>query len=379
MDFGFSPEQEELRKSARAFFKETAPTSYARRVADGCSQEQAGQHEGLWHAMAGLGWTGLLIPEDLGGSGLGLLDLCLLLEEGGRVVLPGPFLSTSSLAVPALMALGSSGQQSDILPAIAAGSRRVSVAVAEKAGRWDAAGLQCQATASDEGFLLVGSKLFVPDAATADQVVVVARLDRGLGFFLVEPDGQGVAVQRLNTVDQTRDLYLFDLKQVSVGREALLGQGADETDGATLLDGLMDRARVALAAEMCGCAAAALDLSLDYVKTREQFGRPVGSFQAIQHKLADMAVLLENSRSLVYYAAWALDHDSEDAGLAAAMAKSYASHACPQVVTDAIQAHGGIGFTWEHDLQLYLKRVKAGESTYGDSAYNNERVAARLL
>jgi alkylation response protein AidB-like acyl-CoA dehydrogenase len=225
------------------------------------------------------------------------------------------------------------------------------------------------------GFEIDGAKLFVADARSADLILVVARIDDGMGCFLLDRDTSGMRIEPLATVDGTRRFDAVVLDGVVAPPESLLGGGAHES---SLVGEIVDYARVALAAEMCGIASRALSMSVEYAGVREQFGRPIGSFQAVQHKCADMKVAVENARSLVYYAAWAADESSADRRLAAAMAKSYASEACPRVVADAVQVHGGIGFTWEHDLHLYLKRVQSDRAICGNETDNRRRVASLI-
>jgi alkylation response protein AidB-like acyl-CoA dehydrogenase len=371
VDFGFSQEQEQLRSVAREFLRKEAPPSHARAL----MERDSVLDERMWKALAEMGWLGLTIPESFGGSGLGLLELAIVLEEMGEVVFPGPFWSTVALGVPAVVALGDQAQQERLLGEVVAGRHRITVAAAERSGRWSASDIETTARATTGGFELDGAKLFVPDAASADTILVVARVDAGYGFFAMPAGTAAARVEPMHTVDRTRRLDVVELRGVTLPRSALLGS-LDR--GAQALESLAASAKTVLAAELCGLASASLAMSVDYVKVREQFGRPIATFQAIQHKLADMKVGLENSRSLVYYAAWALDTQSDDRYLAAAMAKAYASDECPRVVAEAIQVHGGIGFTWEHDLQLYFKRAKADQVTFGDATENRETVA-RLL
>jgi alkylation response protein AidB-like acyl-CoA dehydrogenase len=368
VDFGFSEDQELLRSVVRDYLRAKTPPAFARAMLD----DRLGMTEEVWRGISELGWLGLTIPETYGGSGLGYLDLAILLEETGEVVLPGPLMSTAALATPALIGQGTDEQKQRYLPEIAAGTLRGTVAFAETAGRWAEDAVATTAERRGNGYVLRGTKLFVPDARGADLVLVVAKLDERANVFVVPRDAIGLAISEMHVIDQTRKLDVVELASVEVGADALLG-GAPLPAGA--LDRLVDIARVLLAAEMCGAADAALTLSVEYAKIRQQFDRPIATFQAIQHKLADMKVLLENARSLVYYAAWALDSASDDQRIAAAMTKAYASDACVKVVADAIQVHGGIGFTWEHDLQLYFKRVKSSELTYGDASANRSTVA----
>jgi alkylation response protein AidB-like acyl-CoA dehydrogenase len=368
VDFGFSQDQELLRSVVRDYLRTKTPPAYARAMMD----DPLGMTEEVWRGIAELGWLGLTIPESYGGSGLGCLDLAIVMEEAGEVVLPGPFMSTSGLATPAILAHGTDTQKQRYLPEIAAGKLRGTLAFAEAAGRWAENAIATTAELRDGQCVLSGTKLFVPDARSADLLLVVAKVGDRAGIVAVPRDTRGLAITPMDTIDQTRKLDVVELDRVAVDADALLG-AAPLADGA--LERLVDIARVLLAAEMCGAADAALTLSVEYVKIREQFDRKIATFQAIQHKLADMKVLLENARSLVYYAAWALDTDSGDQRMAAAMTKAYASDACVTVVADAIQVHGGIGFTWEHDLHLYLKRVKSAELTYGDATANRRTVA----
>lgn len=371
MDFGFSEDQELLRSVVRDYLRAKTPPSYARTM----TEDPLGITDDVWREMAGLGWLGLAVPEEYGGSGLGFLDLAILMEEAGEVVLPGPLMSTAALATPAILAHATVAQKERYLPEIATGKLRGTMAFAETPGRW--AGDAVFATAESKGgrYVLRGTKLFVPDARSADFFLVVAKLAEGCGIFVVPRDAGALVVTPMHVIDGTRKLDVVELGGVEVEADALLGA---EVVSEAALERLVDVARVLLAAEMCGAADAALAMSVEYVKIREQFDRKIATFQAIQHKLADMKVLLENARSLVYYAAWALDTRSADERLAAAMTKAYASEACVKVVAEAIQVHGGIGFTWEHDLQLYFKRVKSAELTYGDATANRRTVAELL-
>ena len=371
MDFSFSDEQEQLRTGVHAFLAKEAPLTFARAMMD----DPAGFTPASWRSLAALGWLGLCVPEDYGGSGLALLDLCIVMEEMGAVVFPGPYMSTVCLGIPALVAAAGEEQKARLLPAIVDGSSRVTLAIAEERGSWIANDLVARATPADGGWTLEGTKLFVPDARSSEVILVACRLDDGFGFVEVSAEDAGVTVEPMSGIDETRKLDVVELADVRVDRSRVLGGRSVD---AQAVDGVVDRAKVALAAEMCGAAAAVVDMSVEYAKVRTQFGRAIGSFQAIQHKLADMKVSLENSRSLVYYAAWALDTGAADARLAAAMAKAYASDACMQVVAEGIQVHGGIGFTWEHDMHLYFKRVKSSELTYGDATENRELVAHLL-
>ncbi|MBI2963974.1 MAG: acyl-CoA/acyl-ACP dehydrogenase [Deltaproteobacteria bacterium] len=373
MEFGFNEEQEMLRKAAGDFLARECPMSYVRRM----MADELGYSAEVWRKMAALGWMGLIFPQEVGGAGLDLVDLAVVLEEMGRAVLPGPFFSTVLLGGGALLDGGSAAQRQKYLEPIAAGELKATLAVLEPSGRWGADGVEATAVADSGGYRLSGVKLFVPDAHVADLVIVAARTSpgcaaEGISLFALELPKQGVAITPLKTLDATRRLCELKLEQVRVGPEAIVG---DAGDGWRILRRVTDRAKVALCAEMCGGAERVLEMSVEYAKVRVQFDRPIGSFQAIQHKCANLLLLVESAKSATYYGAWAVANGVPEAPLAAAMAKSYTSDACRTVAGEAIQIHGGIGFTWEHDLHIYFKRAKASELTFGDAAYNRERVA----
>lgn len=372
MDFGFSEEQELLRKSAADFLSKECPMTYVRQM----MEDERGYSEDLWAKMAALGWMGLIYPEEFGGAGLTMVDLVVVLEEMGKVVMPGPFFSTVTLGGLAILEGGNREQRQRWLPRIVSGQAKATLALLEENARWDEAGINLAAERSGGGYRLTGVKLFVPDAHVADLLVCAARTTAGISLFLLEPHQPGVKIRLLKTMDQTRKLCEVVLEQVEVGEEAVLGPIGE---GWKVLSRVIDRSKVALCAEMCGGAQRVLDMSVEYAKVREQFGRPIGSFQAIQHKCANMLVQVESAKSATYYAAWAVANDTPDAPLAAAMAKAYCSDAYRQVSAEGIQVHGGIGFTWEHDMHLYFKRAKGSEVTFGDATWNRELVARYTL
>jgi alkylation response protein AidB-like acyl-CoA dehydrogenase len=373
MDFGFSQEQEMLRATARKFLENECPSAFVReRMA-----EPAGVTDDFWAKLAEQGWLGLVFPEAVGGSGLGFVDLTVLMEEMGRAVMPGPFFSTL-LAGLAIQHAGAAAPQQDWLPRIAAGQARATLAWTEPNARWDAAGVTTTATERAGGWVLNGVKLFVLDAHVADALVVVARTreggaaEDGVSLFLVPRATRGVEVKLLPTMDQTRKLCEVRLADVAVPADGLLGA---PHGGWAPLSRVVERGTVALCAEMCGGAQRVLDMTTEYAKIRIAFGKPIGAYQGVKHKAADMLVDLENARSLTYYAAWAVDEGVPEAALAASMAKAYVSDAYRKIAGAGIQLHGGIGFTWEHDLHLYFKRAKSSEFTFGDATYHRERVA----
>ena len=374
MDFGFSSEQEMLRATARKFLENECTSGFVRAR----MEEPAGVTDEFWAKLAEQGWLGLVYPEEHGGSGLGFVDLTVLMEEMGRVVMPGPFFSTVLLGGLAIREAGSPAQQKEWLARIAAGRVRTTLAWTEPSARWDAAGVTCAAREDKGGFVLNGTKLFVLDAHLADALVVVARTgegktpEEGVSLFLVPKGTRGVEVKLLPTMDQTRKLCEVSFKDAPVPADALMGV---KGRGWPALERVVERATVALCAEMCGGAQRVLDMTTDYAKIRVAFGKPIGTYQGVKHKAADMLVDVENAKSLTYYAAWAVDENAPEAALAASMAKAYVTDAYRKVAGAGIQLHGGIGFTWEHDLHLYFKRAKSSEFTFGDATYHRERVA----
>jgi len=377
MDFGFNDEQELLRGQARDFLDKQCPPARVREL----MASDRGSDDALYRRMAELGWTAIPFPEEYGGLGLGMVDMTVVLEEMGRHVTPAPLQSAVGLFGMTLLHGGSEAQCREFLPSLCDGSRVGTVALVEKSGRWDAAGVQMPAQRSGDAYLLSGEKLYVPDAHIADWIIVAARSGEsddgadGVTLLLVDTSAPGVSVHVVKSMDQTRRLCTVSFDNVEVAADRLVGP---EGCGWAVLRKGLDRALVAISAELCGTAQRAMELSVDYAKTRQQFGRPIGSYQAVSHKCADMLVQVESAKSLTYYAAWAVDNDVPEAPLAAAMAKAYASDAARLVTGAAIQVHGGIGFTWEHDIHLYFKRAKWGETTLGDAVFHRERVAQAL-
>jgi alkylation response protein AidB-like acyl-CoA dehydrogenase len=373
MNFGFNDEQELLRSTARKFFENECASETVRRLMD----TPEGMTPELWGKLAEQGWLGLIFPEAYDGMGLGFVDLTVLMEEMGRAVVPGPYFSTVLLGGLAILETGSEAQKKEWLPRIAGGQKRVTLAWVEPSAILGAAGVTLEAKSGGGTYTLTGTKLFVPDAHTADAIVVAARsgagkTEDGVSLFLVPRDARGVEVKLLPTMDQTRKLCEVTLSGVSLGAEALMGEAGK---GWAPLARVLDRACVALCAEMCGGAQKVLDMTVEYAKIRQAFGKPIGSYQGVKHKAADMLVEVENSKSITYYSAWAMDDGTSEGPLAVSMAKAYVSDAYRRVSAAGIQLHGGIGFTWEHDLHLYFKRAKGSEFTFGDATYHRERVA----
>ena len=374
MDFAFSEEQEMLRSTARDMLAKASPSSVVRKL----METDDAYDPQLWKKLAEQGWTALGIPEEYGGFG-SFLDLVVVLEETGRVLLPGPYFETMGMAVPALLAAGTEAQRKEVLTAIASGEARATLAFTEPSGRWDAEGLSLSAARSGDGWTLNGTKLFVPGAGVADYMVVAARTkgsgEEGVTLFLVKGRPEGMSVRPLKTLDMTHKWYEVKFDNVRLGADALMGE-ADQ--GWAPLRKALDWATAGLCAEMVGGAQKVLEDSVEYAKTRQQFGKPIGIYQAVSHKLADMLLEVESAKSVTYYAAWAVDADAPDRSLACSLAKAYTSDAYRHATGSGIQVHGGIGFTWEHDMHLYFKRAKASEVTLGDPTFHRELVAEAL-
>jgi alkylation response protein AidB-like acyl-CoA dehydrogenase len=372
MDFGLSEDQELLQQSARDFLARECPTSFVREM----MRSDDGFSRALHAKMAGMGWTGLIIPEQLGGLGLPMLDLAVLAEELGRVVAPGPLFSSSVLAALSLVHSGANALKTEWLPRIAKGESIGALAFLEASDRLDAAGISARCTKIQNGYRLHGTKLFVTDAHVADFLVAAFRSrgsgESGVRLFLLPRDTPGVAVAPLHSIDQTRRPCEVTFRNVELPPSALL---ADETKGWKVLSRVIDGACVVLAADSLGGAQRALELAVEYSKVREQFGRPIGSFQAIKHIAAEMVSEIEPARALVWYAAYAYDQEPRVAPRAAAIAKARLSDVYCRTTNRAVQIHGGIGFTWEHDMHLWFKRAKWNETAFGDATFHRERLA----
>ena len=372
MNFSFTEEQEELRRYTRQWLDAQCSMETVRRLMD----SERGYEPRHWEAIAEMGWLAMAIPEEWGGAGFSFLELFVLLEEQGRTLFCAPFLSTVVMAASVVEEAGDERQKQQILGAIAEGGLIATVAFTEPNGRWDAEGVTTDARRLPEGgWALQGSKSFVLDGHIADLLVVAARTDRGVSLFLVPGDSEGVDRKRLETMDQTRKQAEIELRDVRVGADALLGA---EGAGWPVLERMMEKAAVGLAAEQVGGAQACLEMAVSYAKVRKQFGRPIGSFQAIKHKCADMLAQVESARSAAYYAGWAVSEDNEERALMASLAKSYCSEAYFASAAENIQIHGGIGFTWEHDAHLYFKRAKSSELLFGDPSLHREKIADQL-
>ena len=366
MNLTLSEEQEELRASVRRFLVEKASSDVLRHW----MESEDGFDPALWTQMAGqLGLQGIAVPEEFGGAGYGPVELGIVLEELGRSLLPAPFFATVALAGQALVASGDRAAQARWLPGIADGTLTATLALSEEHGGAALDAVTTRATSDGSGWTLTGTKMFVVDGASADLVLVVARADDGLGLFAVEAGAAGMTRTRLDALDLTRRLGRVELDGTPAERVGPAG------DGTEFLQRALDLGVVALAHEQVGGAAACLDSAVEYAKIRVQFDRPIGSFQAIKHKCADLLVEVEGARSAAYSAAWTAAEDIGELPVAAALAGSYCSEANTHAAKENIQIHGGIGYTWEHDAHLYLKRAKSSELLFGAPVRHRARLA----
>jgi alkylation response protein AidB-like acyl-CoA dehydrogenase len=369
MNFAFSEEQEELRSSVRRFLEDKSPMTEVRRL----METTDGYDPAVWKQMGEqLGLQAIAIPEEYGGAGFGYVELTVIFEEMGAALLCAPYFSTVALATNALLSCGDESAKKDFLPGIAAGETIATLALTEDTGRWDLDAVSLAAKGKGGDWKLEGHKMFVIDGHTADLLLVAGRSAKGVSLFAVEGSAPGITRTPLATMDQTR-------KQARIEFSGTPARLLGEDGGAgPALSRTLDLAAVALAAEQVGGAQRCLDMAVDYAKTRIQFGRPIGSFQAIKHKCADMLLEVESAKSAAYYAGWAAAEDSEELPVVASLAKSYCSEAYFHAAAENIQIHGGIGFTWEHDAHLYFKRAKSSELLLGDPSYHRELLAQRI-
>lgn len=371
MDLTLSEDQKLIQETARDFLEGACPSDHVREM----EGDPRGYSPELWREMAELGWMGAAFPEEHGGSGYGFLDLCLLIEEQGRVRLPSPFLSTVVLCGLAVERFGSDEQKAEHLPAIAAGERVLAWAETDPVtAEW---GEPATAAADGDGFVLDGVKLFVPYAGAADHLLVAARTGGGSDeervLLLVDAGADGVTSERLGTIDSGHACRVT-FQEVAVPGGSVL---VPPTEGADAVRTIRQWGAVATSAEMLGGAQKVLEMSLEYARQREQFGRPIGTFQAVQHHCADMAVDVAGSRFITYEAAWRLGEDLDAAEVVSA-AKAWVSDAYQRVCQRGHQIHGAIGFTEEETLQLYTRHAKAAEQAFGDGDHHRERVARQL-
>jgi alkylation response protein AidB-like acyl-CoA dehydrogenase len=369
VDFAFDAEQEELRAVLRTFFDKTSPESEVRRLMD----TEDGFDRSLWRRMAEeIGLQGLAVPERFGGAGAGMVEVGLVLEEMGRSLACTPYFASTVLATTTLLLSGDEDVCASVLPGLVAGDTVATLALTESSGRWDRDGVALAARPTSTGWLLNGHKSFVLDGRTADIVLTVARVPDGIGVFVVRGDADGLTRTISPTLDPTRRQTRLDYADVA-------GVPLRHPDGWALVSQVLDVAATALAAEQVGVAGQALDMAVEYAKVRHQFGRPIGSFQAIKHLLADVLLEVESARAAAYFALSAVDRGDTDLSATASLAKAFCSEACLRATEDNIQVHGGIGFTWEHPAHLYLKRARTSHALLGDPQYHRELLAQRII
>ena len=369
MNFAFTEEQEELRKTVRAFLEAKSPETAVREQ----METETGFDPAVWSQMGEqLGLQGLIIPEEFGGSGFSYVELGVVLEEMGRALLAAPYFSTVALAANAILASGDDSAKKELLGGIASGETIATLAFTEPSGKWDEAGITMEATGSGDNFTLNGTKMFVLDGHTANLVIVAARTAKGVSLFAVDGAANGLTRTALSTMDQTRKQAKLEFADTPA---ALIGV---EGDGWKVLSTVLDLAAVGLAAEQVGGAQKVLEMAVEYAKVRVQFGRPIGSFQAIKHKCADMLLEVESAKSAAYYGMWCAAELNDELPSVASLAKAYCSEAYFHATAENIQIHGGIGFTWEHPAHLYFKRAKSSELLFGDPTYHRELLAQRI-
>jgi len=366
VNFDFDEDQRELRGTVRRFLEHSSAEPDVRRLMD----TEPGYDRAVWDRMAGeLGLHGLAIPEEYGGAGFSFTELGIVLEEMGRALLCAPFFASVVLAGELLKATDDEQARKDYLPRIASGDTIATVALTEDDGEWEPSSVTVRAVRDGGTWRLTGTKTYVPDGLSAGLILVVARTEDGIGVFAVEGSAGGLTRQALPTMDQTR-------KQASLRFGAtparLLG---DPADGWAAVELMLQVAAVGLAAEQAGGAQRALEMAVEYAKLREQFGRPIGSFQAIKHKCASMLVTVESMKSAAYYGLWAVSSGSGELPLVASVAKAFCSDGYTTVTTENIQIHGGIGFTWEHPAHLYLKRARSSRVLLGGPDFHRDIVA----
>jgi len=369
MILGITAEQEELRAAVRRFLADRAPISAVREL----METTDGLDASVWRqAGEQLGLQAIAIPEEYGGAGFSFIEQAIVLEELGAALYGGPYLASAVLAATALLASADEGARKAYLPGIAAGELIATLAFTEEDGSWDPDAIRMTAASDADGWRLDGRKSFVLDGHTAGLILVVARTGDELSLFAVPSEASGLTRTALPTLDQTRKLARLEFAAVPA---TLIGSPGD---GAAVLSRTLDVAAIAQAAEQLGGAQRALDMAVGYAKVRHQFGRPIGSFQAIKHRCADLLLEVESLRSAVQYAAAAVAENSDEIPVVASLVKAYASDVYFHVAAENIQIHGGIGFTWEHDAHLYFKRAKASELFLGDASYHREHLATRI-
>ena len=375
MDFNFSEEQEMLRTLARDFLSRECPKTKVREL----EKDEKGYDPQMWHNMAKLGWMGLVFPEEYEGINASFMDLVILMEEMGRNILPGPFFSTIAFCALPILEYGTIEQKSKFLPQIARGETIWALALTESSGSYRASEIRLHAKLEGEDYILEGDKFFVSDAHIADYLLVVARTgegkspEDGITLFIVDAKDTGLGMEVIPTIAGDRQCKV-SFNKVRVSKNSILG---DAGQGWHIVDFLLQRAAILKCAEISGACQAVLDMTSTYAKQRIQFDRPIGSFQAIQHKLADMLIDVDGVQYLLYQAAWGISVGSPSQ-LQISIAKAKASEAYQRICIDGITTHGAIGFSLDHDIGLYYRRVKTAEFAAGGIDLHRENIAAEM-
>jgi alkylation response protein AidB-like acyl-CoA dehydrogenase len=372
MDFDLNETQQLFKSSARELFAQECPPEAVRAMIENGEPYS----DALWQKLVEQGWTGLIFDEADGGMGLSFVEMAVAFEEMGRALVPGAFLSSVPLAGSLIAEAGNEAQRNQYLKAICEGGAKATVALLEASGDWHVDAVQLAATETASGLTLNGTKLFVADAGAVDTLVTVARAGSDIVLAVVASDAPGLTIKPMPSIDATRNLYEVTYNDVEVAAADVLARGEKARAALGLA---LDIATIALAAEMVGGMQWMLDATVEYAKTRKQFGKPIGQFQAIQHHCANMLLLTESARSAVYYAAWQMWNDVKQAPVAVSVAKAYASDAYREVGNLGIQVHGGIGFTWDEPMHFYYKRAKASELMFGDATWHRERIARLVI
>jgi alkylation response protein AidB-like acyl-CoA dehydrogenase len=372
MEFELNETQKLFKSSARELFAAECPPQLVREMIE----KGEPYSEPLWSKLVEQGWTGLIFSEEDGGLGLGMVEMAVAFEEMGRALVPGPFLSCVPLAGALIERAGSKEQKARYLQAICDGKVKATVALLEASADWNTDEVRLSAVETANGIALDGVKLFVPDAGTAQFIITAARIGPDLVLAVVNRATPGVTVKLMPSVDATRNLYEVSFNNVEISASDTLARGEEARSA---LQHALDVATLALTAEMVGGMEWTLEASVEYAKTRKQFGKPIGQFQAVQHHCANMLLMTESARSAVYYAAWVMGNNPEQAPMAVSIAKTYASDAYREVGNLGIQVQGGLGFTWDENIHFYYKRAKAAELMFGDASFHRERIARMIV
>ena len=372
MDFDLTETQNLFKRSARELFAQECPPTLVRDMIEKAEPYS----ESLWQKLVAQGWTGLFFSEEVGGLGLGMVEMAIGFEEMGRALVPGAFLSTVALAGSLIEKGCSSDYRQQRLQAISDGELKATVALLEDGASWELDAVKLEAVPSAGGVKLNGKKLFVSDAGVSDCIITVARAGSDIVLAFVDRNTPGLTIKEMPGVDTTRFLYEVEFSDVAVSESDVVSDG---TAARNALEYALNVATLAVSAEMVGGMQWVLDASVEYAKTRKQFGKPIGQFQAVQHHCANILLMTESTRSAVYYAAWVMGNEPEAAPLAVSMAKAYASDAYREVGNLGIQVHGGLGFTWDENIHFYYKRAKASELIFGDATFHRERIARLVV